>query len=379
MRSATSATADGEDPAHGVPAPTVAPRPLGPGEIAGGVLAVIGRHWRPLYGVVTAVSAAAAVTATAVVAAADGWLRPSGPGAAALPAHAFWPDLGPGAGTGTGLDVGGGTGAGAGAGLPGSALAVGAALVPLLLLITACLMAVLHSAHGVALSAAATRLPLARGELWRRTRARLRAALGVQLLVRLCVGGTALAGCAAMAAVRSGAVPGVSAAPHGPAQCALTVLTGCVVPFALLALAFFVRVRLALAPAVTVLEGRAPLSALRRSWTLVRGSWWRVCGVCSTGAVTTVCGYGLFRYVAGPAGEEARTALLRLGVGGPSAAGAALTLTPVALALLLCSLAMLPLGCSALAFLSMDLSDEGRRAEPAVAGERAGPVPLRSR
>ncbi|MER7170519.1 hypothetical protein [Streptomyces mesophilus] len=62
----------------------------------------------------------------------------------------------------------------------------------------------------------------------------------------------------------------------------LTLLSG---PFTLLlllpALPFLVWfwIRCSLAPAVVVLEGAAPLTALRRSFRLVRGSWWRLFGI----------------------------------------------------------------------------------------------------
>ncbi|MFE2498047.1 hypothetical protein ACFXKX_10925 [Streptomyces scopuliridis] len=43
--------------------------------------------------------------------------------------------------------------------------------------------------------------------------------------------------------------------------------------------AVWLWVRLSLAPAVAVIESRGPLASLRRSAALVRGAWWRICGI----------------------------------------------------------------------------------------------------
>jgi hypothetical protein len=47
----------------------------------------------------------------------------------------------------------------------------------------------------------------------------------------------------------------------------------------LVPLTIWVGVRLVLAPPVVVLERAGPATALRRSWQLVQGSWWRVFGI----------------------------------------------------------------------------------------------------
>ncbi|MFI6692279.1 hypothetical protein ACIBLA_11015 [Streptomyces sp. NPDC050433] len=44
-------------------------------------------------------------------------------------------------------------------------------------------------------------------------------------------------------------------------------------------LAIWLWVQFSLAPAVVVVESRGPVDALRRSAELVRGSWWRICGI----------------------------------------------------------------------------------------------------
>lgn len=57
------------------------------------------------------------------------------------------------------------------------------------------------------------------------------------------------------------------------------ILLGFVGSLVLGPLAIWVWVLFSLAPAVVVIESRGPVDALRRSAQLVRGSWWRVCGI----------------------------------------------------------------------------------------------------
>jgi hypothetical protein len=105
-------------------------------------------------------------------------------------------------------------------------------------------------------------------QAWQRARPRLAALLGVTLLSML-------------APVLAFALPllpalalGLGDAGEGPlvTAVALGALTGIV-------LATWVYVRIALAAPAVVLEGSAPLPALRRSARLVQGAWWRTFGV----------------------------------------------------------------------------------------------------
>ncbi len=52
-----------------------------------------------------------------------------------------------------------------------------------------------------------------------------------------------------------------------------------------LVVTIWVTIRLTLAVPAVVLEGAAPFAALRRSWQLVQGSWWRVFGVTLLGGL----------------------------------------------------------------------------------------------
>ena len=101
---------------------------------------------------------------------------------------------------------------------------------------------------------------------WVLLRARLAPLLGLTLL--LVVGGMAVIALSAGLVVVLAAVLGPAAAAAG-ALLALVVFVGAV----------FVYVRIAVAAPALVLEGVGPIVALRRSWILVQGSWWRVLGV----------------------------------------------------------------------------------------------------
>lgn len=73
----------------------------------------------------------------------------------------------------------------------------------------------------------------------------------------------------------------------GVVSVASVVLGGATTAFGVLVFGFFfvgvpllyVLVRLSLAIPVVMREGRGPIEALRRSWSLVRGAWWSVFGV----------------------------------------------------------------------------------------------------
>jgi hypothetical protein len=57
------------------------------------------------------------------------------------------------------------------------------------------------------------------------------------------------------------------------------VLVGVVGFIAALLMTIWISVRLTIAVPAVVLEGARPVAALRRSWQLVGGSWWRVFGI----------------------------------------------------------------------------------------------------
>ena len=103
------------------------------------------------------------------------------------------------------------------------------------------------------------------GEAWRI--ARVPSVIGVTLLTL----GIVLLPWAAFA----GIIFGLAAANAG----ALAVVVGILGGIALLVATIWVEFRLLMAVPVVVLEIARPWAALRRSWQLVQGSWWRVFGI----------------------------------------------------------------------------------------------------
>lgn len=108
----------------------------------------------------------------------------------------------------------------------------------------------------VVVSRAVLGQPVSIESAWRQARPRLPAVLGVTLLIMLIAMGIIL-------------VPVLLAALTGSGP-----LIGLVV-FAVFFVVVYFAVSVALAPAAVVLEGQAPVAAIKRSRALVKGAWWR--------------------------------------------------------------------------------------------------------
>ncbi|GGK64781.1 membrane protein [Sphaerisporangium melleum] len=106
------------------------------------------------------------------------------------------------------------------------------------------------------------------GEAWRLTRSRLPALFGLALLTGLIV--------LVPFALGVALVVGLVAANASGGVIAFTVL---VLVMAFVAYALFITTRLALASPAVVLERRGVTDAMRRSWRLVSGDFWRVLGI----------------------------------------------------------------------------------------------------
>ena len=136
------------------------------------------------------------------------------------------------------------------------------------------------------------------GEVWERTRGRILPLIGQTLLITLItivadiiilVIGVVLI--AVIAASIMGSDPGAGA-----------IIATLLVALALIVLVFiaavFLVVRLSLAPAALMLENTGVIEGIGRSWTLTRGSFWRVLGILVlagliTGLVTGTLSFGL--------------------------------------------------------------------------------------
>ncbi|MEV4833253.1 glycerophosphoryl diester phosphodiesterase membrane domain-containing protein [Nonomuraea sp. NPDC049486] len=110
-------------------------------------------------------------------------------------------------------------------------------------------------------------------EAWQTTRRRLPALFGVVGLLALIM----LAPVAVMAAVLVVAFGTVAGGSPEAAGGLLLLFLLMIVLY--IGYVFFFRTRFAFAPAAVVLEGRGPVDAMRRSWNLVTGDFWRVLGI----------------------------------------------------------------------------------------------------
>ncbi len=110
-------------------------------------------------------------------------------------------------------------------------------------------------------------------EAWQASKSRMPALFGVVGLMAL-VMIAPLAVIAAVFAVLFSSGVGGSSDAAGGLMLLLVLLLLLYIGYVL-----FFRTRFAFAPAAVVLEGRGPIDALRRSWQLVTGDFWRVLGI----------------------------------------------------------------------------------------------------
>lgn len=233
--------------AAGAAAGVIPLRPLALGDVLRGSFATIRNHWKQLAGVMLTVQAVMLpVMALAVVIA-----------VAAVHEHfepVFDPPYGetPGAEHVVPLVVAGGT------------------LFALLLVLGVLGTAVLAALCQAVLKEAVMGRPTTFRAMRRAALRRAPAVAGALLLTMLIAGSPI---CAVMALW----VPlmfSVASGDGGPVLLGLLP----VLLFAALPLSVWLSTRLGLAPAVVVLEGASPVTALRRSAKLVRGDWWRIFG-----------------------------------------------------------------------------------------------------
>ncbi|MFF3760853.1 oxidoreductase [Streptomyces sp. NPDC002185] len=245
------------------PKPGVIPlAPLGFGTVLSGAFATFGRYWKQLLGVVGAVYGAALLVVGAAMGIAYALVGDLFPAVFDLPSgqEPRWDDVRP-------LIV---------------ALVcvwVAAALAIL------CANAVVAAACPAVVQEAVLGRPLAFGALWRRSWARVPAVLGAVLLTSLLFLVPTLLFLGSFVGLFLAAV----SLDHG-------VLIGPLIGFAgallVLPLAFWIWVRFSLAPAAAVMEGQGAVASMRRSASLVAGSWWRLFGcLLAAGAMASVASW----------------------------------------------------------------------------------------
>jgi len=159
-------------------------------------------------------------------------------------------------------------------------------------------------------------------EAWRL--ARVPSVLGVTLLVSLILIGIFVP--------ITVIVIGLAAAHAGGAAIGFGIIGG----IATFVVAVWILIRLTLAVPAVVLEGTGPVEALRRSWQLVQGSWWRVFGITLlAGIVVAFIGFILqfpFNIVSSLAGGGGGGGFTMINAGSSAAATAAPTVLGVAVA-----------------------------------------------
>ncbi|MEU4571828.1 hypothetical protein ACBI99_11600 [Nonomuraea sp. ATR24] len=111
------------------------------------------------------------------------------------------------------------------------------------------------------------------GEAWQATRSRMPALFGVVGLMTLIMLAPLALIVLLVVALVAGGFGGTPESAGGLILLFLLLL------LLYLGYALFFRTRFAFAPAAVVLEGRGPVEAMRRSWGLVTGDFWRVFGI----------------------------------------------------------------------------------------------------
>ncbi|WP_328539417.1 DUF7847 domain-containing protein [Streptomyces sp. NBC_00344] len=245
------------------PKPGVIPlQPLRLSDILGGAAATVSRYWKQLLGIAATVYGGAAVLVGAALAILYAVLsdrihtvfdtsdeRP----------RIGWHEAGP---------------------LVISFLGV---IIGAALLLTVC-TAVVYATCAVVLQEAVLGRPTTYGAVWRRAWSRMPSVIGTLFLSGLIVMLPLL--------LIAGVAGGLIAVAVSHDSTGLAIVTGVVGALALAPPAAWLWVLFTVAPAAVVFERQGPIGALRRSARLVRGSWWRTCGISLLGlAIGAGAGY----------------------------------------------------------------------------------------
>ncbi|WP_234334833.1 hypothetical protein [Streptomyces sp. NRRL S-118] len=236
------------------PRPGVIPlAPLGVGDVLGGALSALGRHWKQLLGLAAAAYGVVAVVFGGALVVAYSALRDE---IERLP-HSD-EGLAPLLFTLGGLYV-----------------------VGVLLLLVA--NAVIYASCPAVLQDAVLGRTTTLAAVWRRVRPRLAAVLGTVLLTSLIALVPLLLFAVAFGALFLSLFAALGAGDLEFSGYAWVILFGFLGALLTGVLAVWLWVRFSLAPAAAVFEGQGTLAAMTRSAHLVRGSWWRIFGISLAG------------------------------------------------------------------------------------------------
>ncbi|MFF8376712.1 oxidoreductase [Streptomyces sp. NPDC015661] len=231
------------------PKPGVIPlAPLGFSTILTGAFATLGRYWKQLLGVAGAVYGAAILIVGAAVGIGYAAVGDHFPAVFDLPEgrQPQWEDVRP-------------------------LLYAFVCVWAVAMIAIMCATIVVAAASPAVVQEAVLGRPLTFGALWRRSWSRVPSVLGTVVLTSLALllpAALFLGGFVALTVA-------LIAARTGPLIAPFLALLGATVT---LPLALWIWVKFSLAPAAAVIEGQGALPSMRRSSSLVRGSWWRVFG-----------------------------------------------------------------------------------------------------
>ncbi len=234
---------------------TVPLQPLGLGEVVSSSFATLGRYWKQLAGVMSAVLGLCLLVMSVLV----------GVAVAAVYDHlepVFDPPYGQEPATEHLTPV----------------VVAAVTLFVLLFAVGLLSMAVLTAVCPAILQEAVVGRPTTFRAMWRTALRRTPSVLGTLLLTGLIAGAPVLVALAVWIPVLV-----VSASTEDPSPGAVLLLPLLLLPAA--PVSVWLGTRLSLAPAVAVMEKAGPVAALRRSAALVKGAWWRIFGITLIGSM----------------------------------------------------------------------------------------------
>ncbi|MGS2587470.1 DUF7847 domain-containing protein [Streptomyces hebeiensis] len=224
-------------------------------------------------------------------------------------------------------------------------------LISLLVTLAGFVTSALLTGHVLTAARAAGGRRTGPGGLWRATRSRLPRAVAAQFLAGLFVLGLLLIAFILTFGIHDNAFLGEDSRDFTFPPELLTVPLGVVLPVVLTGVAVFLGVRFFVAATVAALEDLSAVTALRRSWSLVRGAWFRTAGTALLVVAVTVAGYVLLQYLTDPLGALFPATL----DGNQFEADLVAELVPVGLALLLTPLLTMPVVYPTVAWLTLHL------------------------
>ncbi|MFD5037582.1 hypothetical protein ACFWNI_10830 [Streptomyces sp. NPDC058377] len=234
------------------PKPGVIPlAPLKLGDVLGGAFSTMGRYWKQLFGLAAALYGGAALLMAGAVAVAY----------SAVSGHLDHVISLDHDGSASSTDI-----------VP---LVVAGGVLALLGIVTMAIVSgLMYAAVPAVLQEAVLGRPAAFAAVWRKAWAHVAPVIGALILTALVATVPVLL---VMAAFIGVIISVLTMDSGGAAATAVTLgILGALVTGPLAA---WIWIKVCLAPAAVVFEGRGPVAALRRSAELVRGDWWRIFGI----------------------------------------------------------------------------------------------------